>query len=1261
MCFSVRQDHFGYIWISTKLGADRFDGKEFTHYPLPESQKPGYDPIGVNYLCQSPDGRLRAFSESGLLFRYNEGTDRFDILYSVRDFFNNPSIILYHILFESDHTIWLATSRGVLILDTLQGEAHLLPETEDLAVNSLNRHRDHYYLSTHTGLYLFEHTEHTSPRLVSHILPDKVVLTAFPDTIHQQVVIGTLDSGLYVSGFDGDGPAVCLSPDIQGPIRDIVLYDEERIAVGVDLEGVYVLDRRTLRVEIHHTYNENNPSDICSNNVRGLFVDNESNLWVATYHEGVSFQDSSKLNFNWFTHRVGDTGSIADNVVNAVLEDSSGDLWFGTNNGVSHLNRKTGQWRHYFSKSSPREKGDVILTLCEDSRGRIWAGGYAFGAACIDRSTGRYEHYTAGKSTSILATNYIYSICSDRDRLWFGGIMGDVTSYDIRSGKVTTYQVSKVNCFARLSDAYLLMGLFNGLFILNKETGEIRPTRFTKTVTSLQRIEDGRYWIGIKNVGLHYYDMDTDSVRCYSTQEGLSSDYIYAALPEDNGQLWVSTEYGLNKLNPSTGWIESFDTQDGLPSNQFCASAAYRCRDGQMLFGTPDGAILFHPEEIRKAENSHPYEIWIHRFDLFNEPVYTDQPGSVLTNPIYYTERIRLAHNRNFFSFRFTTPNFQSPHKTLYSYYLEGHDLNWSPPTPIDRVSYSRVPPGQYTFRVRPLVDGRAQPEKSIRILIDKPWWASYPAYIAYSLLLLIVLAYIYHLIQKRQEKRATESKIDFFITTAHDLLTPLNLIQAPLRDMQQELPADGKTGQLLDMALSHSSKLTHYVEKLLDFQRISLHASRLVVSAQSLESFLRYRIDSFRLVAGHKFITVECRFDESARQEIWFDKEKISRILDNLLSNAIKYTPYGGSIYIEASADTHKWYLRVRDSGIGISGRDQRMIFRHVFRAANAINSGEIGSGIGLKLVASLVNLHRGKISLRSKLGEGTEFFLFFPMYYEEAVRHTEAEQVASQLPAGTEGEPYIHRILIVEDDPEMSRYLMMSLRDQYQVKTCANGREALEETDRFCPHLILSDLLMPEMTGIELCRRVKGNVKSSHIPVLLLTGVTETESMREGMRAGAIDYIRKPFDKEVLKGKLENIFELQRTAQRQCLEKLKNDNALELSNKTDNEFMEKLLALIEKHIDNPELNISLLCSELALSRTLLYNKITQLTGNAPTEFIRMIRLKRAANLLLSGKHSVTEVAFQVGIDNPKYFSRVFKEFYGVSPREYLARSRKE
>ena len=309
------------------------------------------------------------------------------------------------------------------------------------------------------------------------------------------------------------------------------------------------------------------------------------------------------------------------------------------------------------------------------------------------------------------------------------------------------------------------------------------------------------------------------------------------------------------------------------------------------------------------------------------------------------------------------------------------------------------------------------------------------------------------------------------------------------------------------------------------------------------------------------------------------------------------------------------------------------------------------------MKLVGALVKLHQGKISFRSKVDEGTEFFLSFPLTYENAVDHSENSE---NVPLGHDvsvSDPHVNRVMVVEDDPEMSRYIEMSLSDVYHVKTFNNAVEALDGIDAFSPQLIISDVLMPGMTGFEFCQKVKGNIKTSHIPFLLLTGVTDKKSILEGMRLGAIDYIAKPFDKEVLRSKIANIFELRQAAQRQCLEELKNNNAVELSNKADNELMEKLLKLIETNIDNPELNIQMMCSELAMSRTLLYNKITQLTGKSPTEFIRIFRLKQAAALLLSGEYSVTDVAFKVGIDNPKYFSRIFKEFYGVSPKEYLAK----
>ncbi|MCD8166185.1 MAG: ATP-binding protein [Bacteroides sp.] len=460
-------------------------------------------------------------------------------------------------------------------------------------------------------------------------------------------------------------------------------------------------------------------------------------------------------------------------------------------------------------------------------------------------------------------------------------------------------------------------------------------------------------------------------------------------------------------------------------------------------------------------------------------------------------------------------------------------------------------------------------------------------------------------------------------------------------------------------MALSNSAKLGHFVEKLLDFQRVSLNAARLVLTYQELGTFLNHRVDSFKLIAGHKSIEIESDIKFPAGELIRVDKEKITRIMDNLLSNAIKYTPYGGTIRVEASADRNKWYLKVRDTGIGISLRDQRMIFKNVFRADNAVNSEEIGSGIGLKLVSLLVKLHQGKISFRSKLNEGTEFFLSFPLKYPGYEdQQPEEEAAGKEVPPEHSSGPDKPCIVVAEDNAEMIEYMRISLSEHYHIICCSNGKEALEAVTTYTPRLVISDVVMPEMTGFELCRQLKSDVRTSHIPVLLLTGLAGNENMLEGMRLGAIDYIRKPFDQEILRSKISNIFSLQKSSQKQWLEELKNENAVELSNEVDNEFMGRLQELVEKNMDNPELSIPFLCREMGISKTLLYNKVTQLTGNAPMEFIRIIRLKRAANLLLSGRFSVTDVAFQVGIDNPKYFSRVFKEFYGVSPKEYLAKN---
>ncbi|MCD8193144.1 MAG: ATP-binding protein [Tannerellaceae bacterium] len=1255
-CFSVQQDKFGYMWISTKLGVDRFDGKNIRQYTLPEEYQRDYGQLGVNYLRYSPDSTLWVFTETGLLLRYSKAADRFEVVYSVRDFLHTYSLQLSDICFAGDNRLLLSTSKGVVELNTATFEARHWQGTEEIRIYQVTTDGTNYYLATWQGLWVVQ-VENYSIQLTSRLFPGKIIPTLFLDPVAGHLFVGTLDEGVYLYTLDGSNTLAKLPVDTDRPVRAIIDYTHGRVAVGVDQAGVFILDKTTGGLLAHHYANENDPSPICSNNVRGLGLDKAGNLWVATYHEGVSYQRPSRDDFSWFVHQPGNSQSITDNMVNAVLEDSGGDFWFGTSNGISHYNRQTGHWKSYFSSDRVGEKGFDILTLCEDNEGTIWAGGYAFGVARIHKQSGKAERFTAGSPGSVIASNYIYSIFADGSKLWFGGHMGDANYHDLATGRTQQIDLGRISCFDIYEKDILLLGLLNGLFLFNKETRVITPTPITKTVHTIARAGEGKYWIGTQNWGVYYYDIKGDSICQYTRADGLSSDYVYGIVP-DGQQVWITTERGLNRLIPATGQIEVFDKQDGLVSDQFNANAVFRCRDGQVLLGTSDGAILFNPATLEKTAVKDPYPTLIHQFDLYNTPIHAGEPGAPLLQPIFYAEKIRLAYNQNFFSFHFTTPNFEFPGRILYSYYLEGHDRDWSVPSAVDIASYSRVPPGNYTFYVRSVMNGVGQPARSVVLLIAQPWWLTVWAKLCYLLALLFIAYYVYKAIKARERERQTEEKVDFFITTAHDLLTPLNLIQAPLKDLKKEAEVSGRSAYLLQMALNNSTKLAHYVEKLLDFQRISLNATRLVLSRQEPDAFLRYRLDSFRLVAANKMIAIEYVADESVRQPAWFDKEKLSRIFDNLLSNAIKYTPYGGCITVTARMDGANWYLQVRDTGIGISVRDQRMVFKHIFRAENAINSEEIGSGIGLKLVGSLVKLHKGKIAFRSKPGEGTEFNLTFPLHYEEVdgeviVSRVEATEPVASLTEIVE-KP---RILVVEDDPEMARYLELSLQPLYQVYLAGNGVEALRCCEEFQPQLLISDVMMPAMNGFELCRQVKENVKTSHIPFLLVTGLTDPQNVLEGIRLGAIDYIAKPFDQEVLKAKIHTIFNQQHTLQRRWLEELKSENAAELNNKVDQEFMEKLMSFIEANMDNPDLNIHLLCREMAMSRTLLYNKITSLTGQPPTEFIRTIRLRRAAALLVAGGISITEVAEQVGISNPKYFSRVFKEFYGVSPRDYLAK----
>jgi signal transduction histidine kinase/AraC-like DNA-binding protein/CheY-like chemotaxis protein len=750
--------------------------------------------------------------------------------------------------------------------------------------------------------------------------------------------------------------------------------------------------------------------------------------------------------------------------------------------------------------------------------------------------------------------------------------------------------------------------------------------------------------------GLFYYDMETDSLIHYTQiDHGLSSNHVYAIEKDEDGYLWISTEVGLNQLDPHTGKIISFDKQNGLISNLFIPHASVRCSNNQMIFGSADGAVAFFPSEIQKSKQQNYYQLIFANFYLFGNLVNPGVKDSPLKYPINETKKIVLPYNKNYFSFVFSLPDYHLSDNTQYSHYLKGYDLDWSPSSSSHSVTYSKIQPGKYTFMVRAYADKQLIEERQIEITVHQPWWNTIWAWVTYGLAVLAIIFYFIHYYSERTKKKQTREKMDFFIHTAHDILTPLSLIEVPLKDVSLMDTLTEEAKYLLSLALNNTLKLSRFVHQLIDFQKINLDSSHLLVSRNNLQHYFLGKRNEYRPIASQKFITFDVHVPE-IEKELFFDNEKVGKILDNLLSNAIKYTPLGGKIEIRVSLLENEWNFIVKDTGPGISRKNQNLIFKYIFREENDVNYQNVGSGVGLKMVYALVSIHHGKISFTSKKGEGTEFTVSFPYSYDEKSIDTSSPVEFIHHDEKTD----IHLFVVVSNAEETS-YLYNLLSRDYCVETYNTGAGACSSVTRIQPKLILVDFLLIDMDGISFCKKIKENPNTAHIPVLLMTTQYDKEISKKIFLSGAAGFIRKPFESEIISIQIANLLTLQQNWLNKILTDMKKNNTMAVNNERDQEFMDSLIQLIEKNLDNQDLNISMLCKELAISRTLLYNRITQLTGNSANEFIRIIRLKNAANMLISGQYTITEVALMVGFDNQKYFSKIFKDYYKVAPKNYM------
>jgi signal transduction histidine kinase/DNA-binding response OmpR family regulator len=863
----------------------------------------------------------------------------------------------------------------------------------------------------------------------------------------------------------------------------------------------------------------------------------------------------------------------------------------------------------------------------------------------------------------------------------------------------------------------------SGLDVFENKTGDFTRHYFhdnAKPLTSLSNdntvsiLQDGRglFWVATRE-GLNYYDSENDAFTTLRKQDGLADNIITSVVEDKEHNIWAGTPSGLchiivsrdaknHKLNLK---FRNYYEADGLQGREFNEYAAYVTHEGEVIFGGANGFNMFLPQEISTAD----YDPQLVLTDLlmFNKSVNTGEKLNghiILPQSISETKSIALKYNENVFSIEFAALNFYNTGKLRYAYMLEGFNNEWFiADDKTRRATYTNLDPGTYTFRVRTINENGTWSNEAAMLTIQilPPFWKEPLAYVIYAVLLgaglyagrmrVLKRARLRFAIeQERMEAQRLHDldmmKIRFFTNVSHDFRTPLSLIIAPIDKIIRNTAEPGQKGQL-QMIQRNARRLLNLVNQLLDFRKMEMQELKLNPSKGDIVEFARNISNSFTDLAEKK--SIDFSFSSSISQYYtFFDHDKIERILFNLLSNAFKFTPGSGAVSVEISAadrgDGKLMAIKVCDTGIGIPPEKQEKIFERFFQDDVPGNMVSQGSGIGLAITKEFTKLHNGSISVESSVNQGSCFTVQLPLkqapgaalanmhpagetgngaeQQEDAA--TDEYPVTPESPSGPAKEEKLLKkpcILIIEDNDDLRFYLKDNLRQYFTITEAVNGKAGWQKALSAHPDIIVSDINMPEMNGIELCRKIKGDKRTQHVPVILLTALSAEEHQLKGLETGASDYISKPFNFEILLSKIRNIIAQQETSKRTYQKHVNTAPSAVKVESVDEKFIQQALEVVEKNIANPNFSVEELSRELCMSRVALYKKLLGLTFKTPVEFIRSIRLKRAAQLLEKSRLTIAEIAYEVGFNDPKYFSRFFKAEFNMLPSAYQAEKRKE
>lgn len=1315
----VFQDKSGFIWIATRNGLNNYDGYHINVIKKDMSNFLGFNSNYINSIAQDEKEHILLGTNNSLLEFTGSEFLKIPMLDSKG---GELATYVKQVYPLKNKDIAVATSGyGIMIKKIDAHECHAMKgEVEKLKYihKLLEDKRGRLWIITEDGkLYRKE----TNGRVTSHFAgTEGVGAQDIQQDALGNIYLASKNQGVHLLRA-GSNVFTRISSIGNLPIDNIYISRNNKLYIGCDGLGIYVYDPQTGFLQDNPLFSR--LVNLAKSKVTSIIEDNQGNIWVSMLQKGVFMQNNIQNDFNYMGFRLGNRNVIGENCVTSLSINQGNQVWVGTDkDGLYLFNIATNSVEGHFLNQS------TVLTLCKDQQGRTWVGTYTDGLGYMD-AAGSFHPVDLGISKSV----GILDIKQDpQGNIWIAtmgkGLFclqkdGSRRNYKAKYGADNNLKVNSLPndylikmalskdgnhvyiatsvglaCLDRKRNSWV--STFKGINCLNKNS-------FSHCVFVDSK---DHVWYGTEDGAFCFDFRKGIKPKLYTTANGLTDNSVASITEDYQGNIWLGTIKGLNKLALKSGTITKFYAESGLQSNEFSDASVCTTQDRKtILIGGSGGLNWFQADQVKQ----HPWQakVVISGFILNNKMVTPGMKSGSYTitdNWSTFSRDFQLSHEDNTFTLQLSTLTYNDVEQISYVYSING-DAWRTVPAGQNELAFSHMAPGSYKYRIKAICNGYETPVKEFTIIVHPAWYASIWAKLFYLLLLIAaIMLYLRH--RKRQmedqlilqqhihAEEMGEAKIKFFMNISHEIRTPLTLIITLLLSLIKEDKEPHRQG-IYEIIRKNSERILHLINQMMDLRKIDKGQMVMRMCKTDMVSFINEEYDLFKQQAIAKSIDFEYQHD-CEELPVWIDRNNFDKVIINTLSNAFKFTPTAGHILLSLTHTDHHAYISIKDSGIGIPKDKLETIFQRFYQTPADPSDRNIGTGIGLDLTRSLVELHYGTISARNNEGEkgskfehGSEFIIRIPLGKdhlkpEEIIEEEEMKKEQNNELAETEQEEQLAEnndqpaetlnnsdttpasakgakaeIVIVEDEEDIQEYLKAQLSSDFKIRTYPNGKVALNEILKNKPDLVISDIMMPEMDGTTLCAKLKSNINTNDVPIILLTAKSREEDQLEGLQTGADAYILKPFNMDILHRNIINLLTVRRTLRNKFTgNESQNHQVEQIEMQTpDNSLMQRVMEVINENINDSDLSVDMIAQKVGISRVHLHRKMKELTNQTPHSFIRNIRLQQAAKLLKDGKQSITEVMYACGFSNSASFSTMFKNLYGCSPREYMQNAMKK